>query len=187
VSPPDEIRAVSSRLVYENRWMRVREDELRRADGSPGLYGVVDKPDFALVVPMDDTGFWMVEQYRYPARGRFWEFPQGTWEGAPEADLAEVARGELAEETGLRAETLRPLAVFHESYGITGQRAHAFVATGLTRGDAAPDPEEGDLRCAHVGYADFPAMVAAGRITDSATLAAYGLLLLDRGAAVTGP
>jgi len=182
-----EIETTSSRLVYENRWMRVREDRLRRGDGSPGLYGVVDKPDFALVVPMDEGGFWMVEQFRYPAGGRYWEFPQGTWEGDPEADIADVARGELAEETGLRAATLRPLAAFHECYGISGQRAHAFVATGLTRGAAAPEPEEGDLRCAHVPYGEFPAMVAAGRITDSATLAAYALLLIEQGAAVAAP
>ena len=74
-----EVRTTSSRLVYENPWMRLREDEFVRADGSRGLYGVVDKPDFAIVVPMDDGGFRLVEQYRYPAGGRFWEFPQGTW------------------------------------------------------------------------------------------------------------
>ena len=42
---------VSSRVVYRNRWMVVREDEVRRLDGSPGIVGVVDKPDFALVLP----------------------------------------------------------------------------------------------------------------------------------------
>jgi hypothetical protein len=52
----------SSREVYRNPWMTVREDEIVRDDGSLGNYGVVDKPDFALVIPQDDTGFWLVEQ-----------------------------------------------------------------------------------------------------------------------------
>lgn len=51
-----EIRQVASRVVYENRWMRVREDEVRRADGSRGTFGVVEKPDFALIVPLAADG-----------------------------------------------------------------------------------------------------------------------------------
>ena len=39
----DEIIATGSRVVYENRWMTVREDTIRRADGSAGIYGIVDK------------------------------------------------------------------------------------------------------------------------------------------------
>jgi 8-oxo-dGDP phosphatase len=42
-----EIRQLASRIVYENRWMRVREDDVRRVDGSDSIYGIVEKPDFA--------------------------------------------------------------------------------------------------------------------------------------------
>src|SRR6476661_7570996 len=97
------ITRLASRVVYRNRWMTVREDEVRLADGSAGIYGVVEKPDFALVVPFDGNGFYLVEQDRYPVGGRYLEFPQGSWEDAPEAELVDVASGELAEETGLRA------------------------------------------------------------------------------------
>lgn len=37
--------------MYENAWMSVREDQVRLPDGTPGVYGVVDMPDFALVIP----------------------------------------------------------------------------------------------------------------------------------------
>ncbi|KFA94757.1 hypothetical protein [Archangium violaceum] len=40
------IRTFSSREVYRNQWMTVREDSIQRQDGSTGLYGVVLKPDF---------------------------------------------------------------------------------------------------------------------------------------------
>jgi hypothetical protein len=65
VSQP-QIRALNSRVVYENKWMTVREDDVIRADGSTGIFGVVEKPDFALVIPFDGHGFSVVEQYRHP-------------------------------------------------------------------------------------------------------------------------
>jgi 8-oxo-dGTP pyrophosphatase MutT (NUDIX family) len=181
VDEAQQWRTTSSRLVYENPWLRLREDEFVRPDGSRGLYGVVEKPDFAVVVPMDEAGFHLVEQFRYPAGGRYWEFPQGTLEGEPDAAPEEVARRELAEETGFRAASMRHLGTLHEAYGFTGQRGHVFVATGLTPGPTDLSPEEAGLVCAPVPYDEFPRLVADGRITDAATLAAYTLLLLERG------
>ena len=80
------IETTSTRLVYENRWM-VREDTIRRRDGSTGIYGVVEKPHFVVIVPVEDGGrLHLVEQYRYPPKGRYWELPQGSWEQEPGAD-----------------------------------------------------------------------------------------------------
>src|SRR3712207_9245684 len=75
-----EITTTSSRIAYENRWMRVREDRIAYADGSPGLYGVVEKRDFVLVAAREGDRVHLVEQYRYPIRQRQWEFPQGLME-----------------------------------------------------------------------------------------------------------
>ena len=73
-----DIEATASRIVYENRWMRVREDAIRRRDGSAGIYGVVEKADFVVVVPVEaDGSIHLVQQFRYPVGARFWEFPQG--------------------------------------------------------------------------------------------------------------
>src|SRR3954453_14295458 len=74
------VRVTSTRVVYENRWMRVHEDRLEREDGSPGLYGWIEKGPAAIVVPIEDGHAWLVEQYRHPVGRRFWEFPQGAWE-----------------------------------------------------------------------------------------------------------
>ena len=51
-----DIETLGTRVVYENRWMRVREDAIRRRDGSEGIYGVVEKPDFVVIVPVEDDG-----------------------------------------------------------------------------------------------------------------------------------
>ncbi|HXL20713.1 MAG TPA: hypothetical protein VN961_24600 [Streptosporangiaceae bacterium] len=66
-----ELVATSSTVVYANRWMAVREDQILRHDGTYGIYGVVQKPDFALIIPYADGGFHLVEQYRYPVRRRY--------------------------------------------------------------------------------------------------------------------
>ena len=171
-----EIETTGSRIVYGNRWMRVREDQIQRTNGMPGLYSVVEKLDYSLIIPRDDEGVFLVEQYRYPVRGRYWEFPQGTWEDRPEADPLEVAREELEAETGLRAESLLGLGDLFGAYGLTSQRCHVFVATGLVQGEPRPDPEEGNLRVRHVSTEEFWAMVDEGRIKDAATLAAFALL-----------
>ena len=55
------METMRSREVYANPWMRVREDEIRRADGSDGIYGVVDKPDYALVIPYDGDRLHLIE------------------------------------------------------------------------------------------------------------------------------
>ena len=71
--------------------------------------------------------------------GRFWEFPQGTWEQATNYTIEDLARGELREETGLVATELEFLARIYIAYGFLTQPMHVFVATGLTQLDAQPE------------------------------------------------
>ncbi len=177
---------VSSREVYRNAWMSVREDAVRRDDGSVGMYGVVDKPDFAVIIAHDEHGVWLVEQYRYPARRRAWEFPQGSWAGSTTGSPVELAAAELREETGLRAARFRHLGHLHTSYGFCSQGFDVFEATELTAGRAEREPTEQDMVARHVPTKEFTRMIAAGHIVDSATLAAYTLLRLTDGAHRTG-
>jgi ADP-ribose pyrophosphatase len=141
-----DIETIATRLVYQNRWMRVREDQIRRRDGSSGIFGVVEKPGFVVIVPMDtDRRLHLVQQYRYPVGARFWEFPQGAWEAEPHADPLDVARGELREETGLEAAEMTDGGQLFQGYGYSTQPYHVFLATGLLAGEANREHEEQDL------------------------------------------
>ena len=82
--------------------MTLREDTIVRADGSTGLYSVVEKPDFAVIAAVSNGELYLVEQYRYPVQARFWELPQGSWEQQT-VDPQVLAKAELREETGLIA------------------------------------------------------------------------------------
>jgi 8-oxo-dGTP pyrophosphatase MutT (NUDIX family) len=176
-TPPD-IEATGSRIVYENRWMRVREDQVRRRDGSTGIYGVIEKSDFVLVVPVHEDGaLELVQQYRYPVGERLWEFPMGIW-GPPGTDPLLAAQHELAEETGLIAATLRHVGRLYEAPGTMNQAAHIVLARSLTRGPARPEIEEQDLISRRIPRAEFERMVRGGEIRDAISVAAWGLLLI---------
>ena len=172
-------RTTSSREVYRNPWLRVREDTFTRDDGSAGLYGVVEKPAFGLVLPAERDGFWIVEQFRYPIGRRSWEFPQGTWPAGGDGSPEELARAELAEETGLRAGTLRHLGHLDQSPGLSTQEFDVWLATDLVPGPTAREESEADMVTAFVTQAELRAMVREGRFSDGPSLAAWALLLLD--------
>ncbi|SDH46938.1 ADP-ribose pyrophosphatase YjhB, NUDIX family [Actinokineospora alba] len=166
--------------VYANAWMTVREDRVRRHDGSAGIYGVIDKPDYALVIPLDGDRLMLVEQFRYPLGERRWEFPQGTAPNREHVDTATLAARELREETGLRAGTMTKIGSLDCAAGMSSQRGHVFLATDLTEGEPEREPEEQDMRTGWFARAEFERLVRAGEITDAQSIAAYGLLLLRR-------
>ena len=172
------MRTTSSREVYRNPWTRVREDVIELADGSTSVYGVVERPDFALVLPAERDGFWLVEQYRHPIGRRTWEFPQGTWSHGLSGSPEELARAELAEETGIRAARLDHLGRLDLAPGLMTQRFDVWRAAGLTAGPTAREASEADMRSAFVSEAELRAMIRDGRFTDGPSLAAYSLLLL---------
>jgi ADP-ribose pyrophosphatase len=170
----------SSRVVYENRWMTLREDRLERPDGSPGLYSVVEKQPSAVVLPLDGEEVVLIEQWRHPVGARFWELPQGGWDGHEAPDPEQLARGELAEETGLRAGSMERLGRLYYAYGISNQPFDAWLATDLTQGEQALEAEEEGLRVGRFPLSEVEQMIRDGAIVDAATVATFGLLRLQR-------
>jgi 8-oxo-dGTP pyrophosphatase MutT (NUDIX family) len=184
-----EIRTLSSRVVYADDWTRLRRDEIERSDGTKGTYAVVERDNFALVVPAENGGFYLVEEYRHPLGRRGWSFPQGSFpKGGKGGTSEELARTELAQETGLRAGRLISLGTLAVAHGMSGQYGEHWLATELTQGEPDLEPEELGLRHEWVRRADFEAMARDGRIVDTSTLAAYALLLMaERRGEVTLP
>lgn len=173
-----EIRTLASSVVYSDNWTRLRRDEIERADGSKGTYAVVERDNFALVIPAEDGGFHLVEEYRHPLGRRGWSFPQGSFPKGQDGTPEELARAELAQETGLRAARLTRLGSLAVAHGMSDQYGEHWLATELTQGEPDLEPEELGLRHAWVTRAEFEAMARDGRIVDTSTLAGYALLLM---------
>ena len=177
------IKTISSREVYRNPWTSVREDVIERSNGERGVYGVVDKDPACIVIPLEHTAegdfIWLVRQYRYTVSGAYYELPQGGWEEA-DADPEDMARGELREETGLRAARITPLVPLWIGYGVMRQLHHTFLAEVLTQGEHDRDPEEHDMTVHRVSVAVFEDMLLDGRVMDNCSAAAWGLYRIWR-------
>lgn len=178
------IRTISSREVYRNRWTRVREDVIERANGERGIYGVVDKDPASLIIPLERTAadgdfVYLVEQFRYTVQETLLEFPQGGWE-RPDVVPEELARGELREETGLEATSMTLLGSLWIAYGVMRQRHHIFLATGLIQGGPDREPEEQGMVVHRVPVAEFEQMLLSGGVQDNCSVAAWGLYLVSK-------
>ena len=134
-------QVVSTREVYQNPWIRVREDQVIRPDGHPGIYGVIEfTPAVGVVAIRPDERVYLVGQYRYPTDCYSWEIITG-YSDAGEDALA-AAQRELREEAGLTAHRWTPLGECHISNSVTDQRGYLFLAQDLVAGEAAPDATE---------------------------------------------
>ena len=162
---------LSSRPIYDNPWIRVREDQILRPDSQPGIYGVVHFKNLAIgILPVDDRGrVWMVGQHRYTLNQYSWEIPEG---GCPDGEEPEeAARRELEEETGLIAGRLEPIAVSHLSNSVSDERALIYRATSLTEGPSRPDGTE-RIEVKVMEWDEVWGMLGRGEITDSMTVMA---------------
>lgn len=171
---------LGSRLVYENQWIRVREDAVIRPDGRQGIYGVVEmRPSIGVVAINDNDELLLVGQWRYPAGRYSWEIPRGGSHNG-DASLQAAAARELREEAGVEAACWTPLIEVDVNNGITTDTEHLFLATGLSAVLAEPDPEE-EIAIRWVPFSEAARMAAGGELTDVCTVAAILLLAHRRG------
>src|SRR5687767_7360468 len=161
------IKKRASRVVYENKWMKVREDSTELPNGQKGIYGVVEKPDFALIIPLTDKHFFLVNQYRYPVEGSFWEFPQGSYEENPTIKPTELALKELREETGLVAKKIQHIGYLYVAYGFSNQGFHIFLAEEFEQGKQQLETTEEGMKVEKFSVNDFEKMVHKAEIKDA--------------------
>lgn len=160
----------STRAVYENRWIKVREDIAELPDGRTTIYGVVQCSECVGVLPfIDRDTVLLVGQYRYVAGGFYWEMPTGGQHAGE--TLEQAAQRELAEEAGYEARRLVKLCDFHTSKSILREIAHLYLAEDLRAASRPPDHTEFIERRAFP-FAEVLRMVERGEIKDSMTVIA---------------
>lgn len=163
-------QTLSSKAVYTNSWINVREDKVITPNGDSGIYGVVEaKPAVGIIALTEDLKTYLVGQYRYTLDTYSWEIPEGGVE-ANESLLAGAKR-ELLEETGLTANSWTELGELYTSNCFTNERAYIFLAEGLIEGEAQPDPTE-QLEVKKIPFLQAWEMVLNQEIKDSLALTA---------------
>jgi 8-oxo-dGTP pyrophosphatase MutT (NUDIX family) len=162
---------LSGRDTYDNPWIRVREDQVLRPDGRPGIYGVVHFKNIAVaVVALDAQGqVILVGQHRYPFDRYFWEVPEG---GCPEGkeEPIDAAKRELREETGYSAARWDYLGSLALSNACSDEIGHLYLARDLAPGAQQLDGNE-QIAVKHVPFAEAWRMAMEGELTESLTVA----------------
>ena len=158
-------QTLSTRIVYENPWIRVREDQVLQPDGKPSIYGVVEFHGCVGVLPIDaEENVHLVGQFRYPLQQYSWEIPEGGCHLGEEP--LDAAQRELQEELGLEAGSLKLLGTSHLSNSVSDEIAYYYLATDLIQREANPEGTE-QLEHRIVPFAEALRMVLHSEITDS--------------------
>jgi ADP-ribose pyrophosphatase len=163
-------KTLSSREVYRNRWLSLREDQVALPDGRTSIYGVVTCGDCVGVLPfVDPNTMLLIKQYRYVAKRLTWEMPTGGVH--PGETVEEAAQRELGEEVGYRAGKLTWVSTYHTSKSIMDETAYLFLGEDLTRLELDPDETE-FIEVRPFPFDEVLRMVLQGEILDSMTIIA---------------
>ena len=152
----DEIRArargtkpghqLDRRELYKGKIFHLDKDTVRFPDGSESEFDIVRHPGAAAVVPFlsdpegEEPQILLLRQFRYAADGYIYEIPAGRLDAGEEPK--DCAVRELKEETGCTADRIEPLFTMFTTPGFTDETIHVFMATGLTHGQSAREPDE---------------------------------------------
>lgn len=169
--PPEPWKTISTREIYKNKWMRLREDVAELPNGQTTIYGVCEFGECVGVLPfIDDQNVLLVRQFRYVQQeNQRWEMPTGGIQ--PGETLEQAAQRELMEEGGYCAEQLDWVSSYHTSKSVCLETAHLYIGRSLYLAEAHPDETE-FIERATFSFEEVLKMVEASEIRDSMTVIA---------------
>ena len=161
---------LSTRPIYQNKWISLREDVVALPDGGTTIYGVMTCNECVGVLPfLDPQTVLLIKQYRYVAQRVTWEMPTGALHAGE--SIEEAARREMAEEIGYRPGKLTWVSTFHTSKSVVDETAHLFLGEELVEVELPPDDTE-FIAVQPLPFDEVLRMVLRGEITDSMTIIA---------------
>ena len=158
---------ISTKGIYKNPWINVREDKVIRPDGNDGIFGVVDLKNGITVLPIDNDGnVFLVEQYRYVMKKKTIEAISGGIED--NENPLSAAKRELKEEAGIEAKEWINLGIINPLTTVVSSQNYLFLAKDLTFSEANPDGTE-KIKPIKVSLKQAINWVMEGKIDSSVT------------------
>lgn len=173
-------KKISSRLVYQNPWIKVREDKIVHPSGKPGVYGVVEIPPGIFTIAINKKQeILLVRQHHYPTGMSSWELPGGGLKAGYTPKMQ--AKEELSEEANAKVTSLRPLGKTQTQPGVTTEIDYYFLgedAKIFKKEVRGIQRDEGIDRVKFFTFKQFLKMVEKGDISHGQTITGvmlYGL------------
>jgi ADP-ribose pyrophosphatase len=168
---PKPWNTLTSRSIYQNKWMRLREDVAELPDGRTTIYGVVSTGACVGILPfLDNDRVLLVRQYRYVfGENHRWEMPTGGVH--PSETPEQAAQRELREEAGYSAARLEWVSTYYTSKSIVDEVAHLYLGFDLAPAALLPDETE-FFEQAALPFAEVLDLVVRGEIRDGMTIIA---------------
>lgn len=170
-------KTLGSKQIYTNPWITIREDQVLKPNGEPGIYGVVDTRIATGAVALNERNeIYLVGQYRYPTCMYSWEIPEGGSD--PQESALDTIKRELQEEAGIIAQSWTQLGgEVHLSNCFSSERAYLYLARDLSETNTAHEDTE-VLKVKKVPFAEALRMVDSGEIVDA--MSVIGILRAQR-------
>ncbi|MFN6963805.1 MAG: NUDIX domain-containing protein [Pyrinomonadaceae bacterium] len=158
-----------TRVVFENDFFTVNEDDVVEPDGRDGKYATIDLKPGVAVLPIDDDGrIHLTRQFRYALERDNIEAIAGSIDGN-ETSL-DAAHREAKEELGIEADELVSLGRIEVMTAICRSSTELFIARGLHFGEPESESTE-DIRRITMPLEKAVEMVLSGEITHADTCA----------------
>ena len=168
-------KTLSSKSIYKNKFVEIKVDTLEYNGTTwEQVYFVKPHEDAAGALAIDETGIYLVRQYRYPSHQFLWQLPMGMMDKGKD-ELATV-REELAQEAGFTADALTKIGVVIPEAGMSGQKLGVYVAEGLHPVPTKPEKAEIGMQVRHFTFQQLKDMIKNGEISCGFTLSALMLL-----------
>jgi 8-oxo-dGTP pyrophosphatase MutT (NUDIX family) len=167
---------LTSKMVIDHHWCKVRQDEIELPNGKIiDDYFVSIKPDIALMMPITcSQEIVFVRQYRHAAGDFFLELPAGGFDPTQE-DSQVAASRELAEETGYVAHDVKKIGILYDKPSKDTNRIHLFLAENVEKvGDQKLDITE-EIEVVLIPRETVIDQILRGEITVAGSIAAIFL------------
>jgi 8-oxo-dGTP pyrophosphatase MutT (NUDIX family) len=172
----------SSPIMYDNKWIRIIENQVINPAGNKGIYGVVHFKNIAVaIIPLDEQyNTWIVGQYRYAHESYEWEVVEG---GCPVGtEPLDTAKRELHEEVGLKAEHYEMILEMQLSNSTTDEISYTYIAKGISYIGEEPEEDE-KIAIKKLPFEEVYQMAVRGEIRDALAVASIfkAKILIDQG------
>lgn len=161
---------ISTKKVYENPWISVREDAVLKPNGSEWIFGIVSIQTGANVIIIDESNnIYLNLEYSYGLGDYEHKLPW--WGIDPWETPLEWAKREILEEVGIIAHEWISLGSFRPLTSVLDTVEHIFLARDIERGNTYHESGE-VIKTVKIPYRDALEMVMKNEIIHASSIIA---------------